>query len=124
MKKVMITGASGQLGLALYRLLQDNSAYELLRTNAFANEDSTIQALDITEELAVREYIQVHKPDIIINCAAMTAVDLCETEQEGSLPHQCSGTKISCAGSRANRSKTSSCLNGLRVRRTGEGTVY
>ena len=82
MQKVLITGASGQLGLALYRLLQANSAYELLRTNAFADEDNKIQALDITEEFAVREYIQTHKPDIIINCAAMTAVDLCETEQE------------------------------------------
>jgi dTDP-4-dehydrorhamnose reductase len=82
MQKVMITGASGQLGLALYRLLQDNSAYELLRTSAFANEGSTIQALDIAEEQAVNEYIQAHKPDIILNCAAMTAVDLCETEQE------------------------------------------
>jgi dTDP-4-dehydrorhamnose reductase len=82
MQKVMITGASGQLGLALYRLLQDDSAYELLRTNALASEDKQVQALDITEELAVKEYIQVHKPDIIINCAAMTSVDLCETEEE------------------------------------------
>lgn len=82
MKKVMITGASGQLGLALYRLLHDNAAYELLRTNAFASEDSAVTALDITEEAAVKEYIQAHKPDIILNCAAMTAVDLCESEQE------------------------------------------
>ncbi len=82
MQKVMITGASGQLGLALYRLLQDDSVYELLRTNSFVSEDNQVQALDITEELAVKEYIQVYKPDIIINCAAMTAVDLCETEEE------------------------------------------
>jgi len=82
MQKVMITGASGQLGLALYRLLKDNPGYRLLRTNAFANEDKTIQELDITEEAAVNEYVRLHKPDIIINCAAMTAVDLCESEQE------------------------------------------
>ncbi len=82
MQKVMITGASGQLGLALYRLLKDNPGYALLRTNAFASEDGTIQVLDITEEAAVNEYVRLHKPDIIINCAAMTAVDLCESEQE------------------------------------------
>jgi len=82
MKQIMITGASGQLGLALNSLLKDKNQYTLLRTDAVANDEKGIQALDITEEAAVNNYVELHKPDIIINCAAMTAVDLCESEQE------------------------------------------
>ncbi len=82
MKRIMITGASGQLGLALHRLLKDKMQYELLRTDAFANIETSVKALDITDEIMVNDYVVCNKPDIIINCAAMTAVDLCESEQE------------------------------------------
>jgi len=82
MKRIMFTGAAGQLGLALYRLLNDQEEYELLRTSAVASADGLIESLDITEEAAVSEYIMRERPDIIINCAAITAVDLCEIEQE------------------------------------------
>lgn len=82
MKRIMITGASGQLGLALHHLLKDKEEYQLYRTDAMAREDGTISALDITDEKAVENYIEATKFDIIINCAAMTAVDLCESEQE------------------------------------------
>lgn len=82
MKRIMITGASGQLGLALHRLLKEQDNYELLRTDAFESEDGIIKALDITAEEAVNVYVDNMKPDVIINCAALTAVDLCESEQE------------------------------------------
>lgn len=82
MKRIMITGAGGQLGLAIYHLLSDKADYELLRTDAIDSIDAAIKALDITDENAVTAYINDKKPDIIINCAAMTAVDLCEKEQE------------------------------------------
>lgn len=82
MKRIMITGAVGQLGLALNRLLQGKDEYQLYRTDAFEGEDKSVEVLDITKKEAVNHYIDQIKPDIIINCAAMTAVDLCETEQE------------------------------------------
>lgn len=82
MTKIMITGASGQLGLALYGLLKDKPEYKLLRTDAVPGEDGAIQALDITKEDEVKDYVKQLAPDIIINCAAFTAVDLCETEEE------------------------------------------
>ncbi len=82
MKRIMITGAAGQLGLALNRLLKDRKEYELLRTDAFQGPDKSVEVLDITEETAVSSYVSRTRPDIIINCAAMTAVDLCESEQE------------------------------------------
>jgi dTDP-4-dehydrorhamnose reductase len=82
MKQIMITGAQGQLGLALYRLLKDCKKYELLRTDAVKSTDGEVQELDITDETAVEECVKTLQPDIIINCAAMTAVDLCESEQD------------------------------------------
>lgn len=82
MKRIMITGASGQLGLALYHILKDKSQYQLLRTDALASYDGQVEALDITQEEAVSSYISNARPDIIINCAAFTAVDLCESEQD------------------------------------------
>ena len=82
MKRIMITGASGQLGLALYRLLKDQAQYELLRTNSSGSEKESVQVLDVTDEAGVEHYIDKNKPDIIINCAAFTAVDLCESEED------------------------------------------
>lgn len=82
MKRIMITGAVGQLGLALKQLLQEQSEYECYRTDASASEEASVRALDITDEAAVREYIEEIRPEIIINCAAFTAVDLCESEPD------------------------------------------
>ena len=82
MKRIMITGASGQLGLALFRLLGSQSQYELLRTDVTTSDDGAIQALDITDEAEVKAYINMNMPDIIINCAAFTAVDLCESQED------------------------------------------
>ena len=82
MKKVFITGALGQLGKALYGLLKDNEEYRLYLTDSNESMDRRVRKLDITDETAVQREIQIVRPDIIINCAAMTAVDLCETEKE------------------------------------------
>lgn len=93
MKRIMITGAGGQLGLALDHLLQGRHEYELYRTDAFANDNGTIKALDITDEEAVKTYTESIKPDIVINCAAMTAVDLCESEQDKAYRINATGPK-------------------------------
>lgn len=82
MKRIFITGASGQLGLALDQLLIGRKEYQCYRTDAFLSEDGTVKALDITDEEQVFAATAEFQPDIIINCAAMTAVDLCESEQD------------------------------------------
>jgi len=82
MKKVLITGAMGQLGQALNDLLKYNKEYNLYLTDSNESENGLIKKLDISDDAAVEYEIQSIKPDIIINCAAMTAVDLCETERE------------------------------------------
>lgn len=82
MKRIMITGALGQLGRALEYLLKDQERYELFRTDTMGNDDLKVSALDITAEEALKAYVDDIKPHIIINCAAMTAVDLCESEKD------------------------------------------
>jgi dTDP-4-dehydrorhamnose reductase len=49
---------------------------------AFANEDRHVQALDITDENAVNEFVFSYMPDVIVNCAAYNAVDKAEEEPE------------------------------------------
>ncbi len=71
-KKVLITGANGQLGYELPRTAPDG--YECILTD--------VNELDITDSDAVSAYVAECKPDVIINSAAYTAVDKAEEEQE------------------------------------------
>lgn len=72
--KVIITGAKGQLGLELAKQLKCNSKYEVVTT------DRT--ELNIVDIKQVSDFLSKQKPDVVINCAAHTAVDLCETDIE------------------------------------------
>lgn len=82
MKKLFITGAMGQLGKTITYYCKKTGGYEFVLTDVVEDRELGVQALDIADEFAVMNLIDIEKPDIIINCAAMTAVDLCETEQE------------------------------------------
>ena len=72
MKKVLITGANGQLGYELQGTVV--SSYECIAADR--------QTLDITNADAVNAFVKEHQPDVIINAAAYTAVDKAEEETE------------------------------------------
>jgi len=72
LKKVLITGADGQLGYELQRTVL--AGYECIATD---KDD-----LDITHADAVNAFVKKHQPDVIINSAAYTAVDKAEEEVE------------------------------------------
>lgn len=78
MKKIMITGCNGQLGRALNRLYEREQDITLLNTDVFPGEN--IVPLDITDVDAVLSFVRETRPDAIINCAAHTNVDKCETD--------------------------------------------
>lgn len=78
MKKIMITGCNGQLGRALNQLYEKEQATEIINTDVFQGEGIT--PLDITNVDAVLSFVREIKPDAIINCAAHTNVDKCETD--------------------------------------------
>lgn len=82
MIKILITGANGQLGRAIGTIQKDNSDIQITNTDISEEKEKSIIRMDITNLEDVRSIVKEHKPDIIINCAAFTAVDLCESEQE------------------------------------------
>ncbi|MDE6386273.1 MAG: dTDP-4-dehydrorhamnose reductase [Lachnospiraceae bacterium] len=73
MKKVIVTGANGQLGRAINQLYAGNTEYELINTD--------VGELDITDVDKVMEFVREIRPYAIINCAAYTAVEACENEE-------------------------------------------
>lgn len=76
MKKILITGCNGQLGRALRKeYAQEN--VQFINTDV-AGEG--IVPLDITSVEAVLSLVEKEKPDVIINCAAHTNVDACESQ--------------------------------------------
>ena len=72
-KKILVTGANGQLGSEL-RVLSVNSNHEFLFTD--------VAELDITNREAVDNYVSEHGAEIIVNCAAYTNVDKAEDDTE------------------------------------------
>lgn len=74
MKKIIVTGCKGQLGRAVNQVLGLEGCYEFVNTD--------VAELDITSIDKVMGLVSQVKPYAIINCAAHTAVEACETDIE------------------------------------------
>jgi len=72
--KIFITGCNGQLGRALNKIYEKDEQVKLINTD--------VEQLDITNIAQVVTMITQEKPDVIVNCAAHTGVDSCETDIE------------------------------------------
>ncbi len=71
--KVLVTGVKGQLGLDVCKELDKRH---------IENQGIDKDDCDITDETAVLNYIKSYAPDIVVHCAAYTAVDRAEDEKE------------------------------------------
>jgi dTDP-4-dehydrorhamnose reductase len=84
--RVLITGANGLLGQAVTAIFTRESDFDLILTSvedkSFMGLDSNYHQLDITSKEQVKSAITKHGPDVVLNCAAFTDVDKCETERE------------------------------------------
>ena len=83
--KILITGASGQLGTEIQRQLKNGGSAlgcvpERLKNATVIATD--VNELDITDRDATIAFVRRHQPDTIISCAAFTNVDGCETNPE------------------------------------------
>ena len=76
---ILITGANGQLGHEMRNALEGDQRYRTTYTDV-AGEG--IVPLDITDEAAVETAVALGAIDIIVNCAAYTAVDAAEDNEE------------------------------------------
>lgn len=75
------------LGQELVRLMGRKPEYDLLATGRdaeprFSGGSCGYTRLDITDETAVERLFDDFEPDVVINAAAMTHVDACETDRE------------------------------------------
>jgi dTDP-4-dehydrorhamnose reductase len=71
--KVLVTGANGQLGYDVIKRL-DSEGIQYLGTDRYS--------LDITNKEKVKRIIDDYNPDVVVHCAAYTAVDKAEDERE------------------------------------------
>lgn len=83
--KFFITGVNGQLGYDVKRELLERGYTDILAP--------TRVDLDITNEDAVKKMIREYRPSVIFHCAAYTAVDKAEEEQEKCYQVNVLGTK-------------------------------
>ena len=74
MKKILVTGANGQLGQCLQKISSQFEEFEFIFTDS--------ETLDITNKEEVNDFFWQNAPDFCINAAAYTAVDLAETDVE------------------------------------------
>ncbi|KAL7538554.1 hypothetical protein ACHAXR_009542 [Thalassiosira sp. AJA248-18] len=120
MPTILITGASGMLGRALHRHLLESSSlspssnYNVIGTghtrlqvdhypkyfspsanneNASKPEKVQLHQLDLLDFHATTEFLQKHRPDIIVHCAAERFPDAFETKLEESMKLNVEGTK-------------------------------
>ena len=84
--KILVTGSNGLLGQKLIELLEADQSIDLIATAARPLSIPLIRGefrlLDITDESTVNQIIDETRPDVVINTAAMTQVDHCETQRE------------------------------------------
>ena len=74
MKNILITGANGQLGNEMRVLSVENPEYTYFFTD--------VAELDICDEKAILDFVKENQINVIVNCAAYTAVDNAEDNVE------------------------------------------
>lgn len=94
--RILVTGASGQLGYDVERELE-RRGIEHLGTSS--------RELDITDREAVERLMQSYRPDAVIHCAAYTKVDLAEDEPERCWAVNADGTRNMAAACRKTGAK-------------------
>jgi dTDP-4-dehydrorhamnose reductase len=108
-KKILLTGANGLLGQKTTEVFARETDHELLLADLAQRGEEPRKysyiPLDITNKEKVKSAVKDYKPDIIINAAAYTNVDGCETERELSWRVNVDAVKNLIIASRYNSSK-------------------
>ena len=71
---ILVTGCNGQLGNEMQLLEKENPQHTYFNTD--------VAELDITNQEAIEQFVASHEIDGIVNCAAYTAVDKAEDNEE------------------------------------------
>ncbi len=86
--KILITGSNGLLGQKLVYALKNRPEFHVVAAARGENRISdkhgyVYETIDVTDEKQVMDLVLEHRPECIINTAAMTNVDECEKDKEG-----------------------------------------
>lgn len=92
MVKVMVTGATGLLGRAVVSELQTQAEIEVLACG-FSRAQTGVHKLDLTKAADVTSFIEYHKPDVIIHCAAERRPDVSEQNPAAALALNADATR-------------------------------
>ena len=76
MKKILLTGASGQLGRAFIR--KSEKKYNVLGIGRNSSDHCPFKKGNITDRIFIEQIVEDYTPDVIVHFAAMTSVDECE----------------------------------------------
>lgn len=82
--KVLVTGVTGQLG---------HDCVEELALRGIEARGTSSKDFSLTDAKAVRDYIRAYHPDAVIHCAAYTAVDRAEDDEENCFSVNAEGTR-------------------------------
>jgi dTDP-4-dehydrorhamnose reductase len=103
MERILVIGARGMLGRDLVEELR--SSWEAKPDPAWEIIGWDIEEIDIRDERRTIEAIEKVKPQVLVNVAAYTDVDGCETEQEKAFSVNAEGMKHLALGARKIRAK-------------------
>lgn len=84
--RILITGGNGQLGQSFAKVAEEYPAHGFFYAD--------LPELDITSQASVAAAISEFRPDVIVNCAAYTAVDRAESEPEAARAINADGARI------------------------------
>jgi dTDP-4-dehydrorhamnose reductase len=98
MKKILITGSNGLLGQKLIALLKGKKDIALVATAKGPSrlpdpQGYDYEEMDINDSGRMEEVFSKYEPDTVIHAAAITQVDLCETDK-----HLCWRTNVKSTG--------------------------
>lgn len=85
---ILVTGANGQLGREM-RLTAKESSHHYIFTDVAPAEGLETILLDITDRNAVEQMVSEEQVGAIVNCAAWTDVDACETDSVMAAKAEC-----------------------------------
>ena len=80
LKKILITGSNGQLAHSI-NITFSNNSFKILNVSLHLGSNTDFD-LDLTIESNVADLLNKFEPDFIINCAAFSNVDLCESQKD------------------------------------------
>ncbi|OBZ82841.1 Methionine adenosyltransferase 2 subunit beta [Choanephora cucurbitarum] len=81
--KAVVTGASGLLGRPVVKQFE-NAGWEVIGT-AYSRAKNNLLKLDLTDGDAVEQFLNEHKPDVVVHCAAERRPDVADQDRDGAL---------------------------------------